>query len=187
MSRAKKIAELLIEEGISARAHFQIWWVLRSKALPTYLDTMNDYKHVDFFLVSGSGNYKLFFLSLSKIFDRDPRVAGISEFKRALRDEGYGSAALRIAKDLKVIEPYVKAVMGIRNRSLVHNEHAISRTKVYTVNGITPNQLRSVIEIVCESINLAARELGISNTIGDSDRFERATLNMLARLESGRT
>ena len=185
MSGAQKIVELLIEEGIAARAHFQIWWALRNLAIPRYLDTMNDHKHVDFFYAVSTGSYKLFLLALAKIFDRDSRVAGISEFKRALRAEGYGRVALQIAKDLKPIEPHVKAVMGIRNRSLVHNEQAITRTKVYSVNGITPNQLQGVIDTVCESINFAARELGVANTIGDSDRCHQATLNMLARLERG--
>ena len=185
MSTAHTITLLLIEEGIAARAHFQVWWALRNLALPKYLPTMNDTNYVDFFHASNSGHYKLFFLALSKIFDRDSRVAGISELKRALRSEGHGRIALRIAKELKPIEPLVKKLMGIRNRTIVHNEHSVPRTKVYKVNGITPNQLRQVIETVCGAINTTARELGITNTIFDSSRFEHATLGMLERLERG--
>jgi len=185
MSNAHAISLLLIEEGKSARAHFQVWWALRNLALPNLLPAMNDSNYVDFFHASGSGHYKLFFLALSKIFDRDSRVAGISELKRALRAEGHGRIALRIARELKPIEPLVKKVMSIRNQTIVHNEHSIPRTKVYKVNGITPNQLRHVIDTVCETISSAARDLGIANTIFDSNRFERATLNMLERLDRG--
>lgn len=185
MSRAQIITLQLIEEGTAARAHFQVWWALRNLALPKYLATMNDLNYVDFFQASNSGHYKLFFLALSKIFDRDSRVAGISELKRALRSEGQGSIALRIAKELKSIEPLVKRVMSIRNRTIVHNEHSMPRTKVYKINGITPNQLRLVIDTVCATINSAALGQGITNTIFENDRLELATLGMLERLDRG--
>ena len=104
----------------------------------------------------------------------------------ALCAEGKAAAAIRITEELKPFETHVKRVMSIRNRSVVHNEHAISRSKVYQVNGITPNQLRDLIDAACSSINGAARDLGIVNTIFESDRVERATLNMLETLQRGR-
>lgn len=83
MSTARVITEELIEEGMAARAHFQVWWTLRNLALPQYLSTMNNLDYVDFFHASNSGHYKLFFISLSKIFDRDDRVSGV----KALRED----------------------------------------------------------------------------------------------------
>lgn len=186
MSFAQKIIILLVEEGINARAHFQIWWALRNLSLPKYLPTMNNLDYVDFFHAANSGHYKLFFLALSKIFDRDGRVAGISELKRALRVEGKTKIALDIARQLKPVESHVKCVMRIRNRAVVHNEHIISRSKVYEINGITPNQLRDVIDATCGAINGAARALGISNTIFESDRAEQATLKLLDALDRAR-
>lgn len=185
MSTAHAITLLLIEEGIAARAHFQVWWALRNRAIPKYLPVMNDGNYVDFFHASNSGHYKLFFLALSKIFDRDTRVAGISELKKALRSEGHTHIALRIAKEMKPIEPFVKKLMRIRNQTIAHNEHSVSRARVYKINGITPNQLRQIVETVCGTINATARDLGITKTIFDSVRFEKATLSMLARLEHG--
>jgi len=185
MSTAHAITLLLIEEGSAARAHFQVWWALRNLAIPKYLCAMNDASYIDFFHASNSGHYKLFFLALSKIFDRDTRVAGISELKTALRSEGHTRIALRIAKELKPIEPFVKKLMSIRNQTIVHNEHSSLRSKVYKIHGITPNQLRQVVETVCGTINATASDLGITNTIFHSTRFENATLSMLERLERG--
>lgn len=182
MSSAHDITFRLVEEGINARAHFQIWWALRNLALPKYLPAMNNMDYVDFFHAANSGHYVLFFLALSKIFDRDSRVAGIKELKRSLRAEGKTKTAIEIARQLKPVESYVKRVMSIRNRSVVHNEHSIPRNMVYEVNGITPNQLREVIDAACNSINTAARALGIANTVFESDRAERATLNLLKAL-----
>ncbi|MGO4811890.1 hypothetical protein AB4156_20215 [Cupriavidus sp. 2MCAB6] len=185
MSSAHAITQHLIEEGTAAKAHFQIWWALRNLAIPKYLRTMSELSYVDFFHASNAGHYKLFFISLSKIFDRDDRVAGISQLKKALRAEGRTQCALRIARALKPLEPKIKSVLAIRNKTIAHNEYAIPRKKVYDVNGITPNELREIINVVCEVINGTARELGITNTIFDSDRGERATLAMLETLQKG--
>lgn len=186
MTSSTAIVHRLIEEGVTARSHFQVWWALRNQALPKYHKTMNDDSYVDFFRAANSGHYILFLLALAKIFDRDDRVAGIKELKRALRSEGKGGIANRIARELKPYEPQIKKVMSIRNRVIAHNEHSISRTKVYEINGITPNQLRDLIDAVCSSINEVAQELGIVNTIFDSYRSQSSTMNMLAVLERGR-
>jgi len=185
MTHLVNITEILIEEGIKARAHFQVWWALRNQALPKYHSAMNDFAYVDFFHAANSGHYTLFLLSLAKLFDRDPRVAGISELKRALRSNDKTTTALAVARFLKPHEAQVRRVMGIRNSSVVHNEHGISRNKVYELNGVTPNELRALIDSACAAINLVARELGIVNTIFESDRAERATLNMLETLACG--
>lgn len=185
MSKAKEIAHTLIEEGIKARAHFQVWWALRNKALPKYYDAMNDFAYVDFFHAANSGHYTLFLLSLAKIFDHDSRVAGIKEFCRALRAEGMNKSALAICHALKPHQGIVKKVMAIRNKSVVHNEHGITRSEVYELNGVTPNQIRDLIDVTCKSINEAASGLGLNNLIFDGDRAERATLNMLETLAKG--
>jgi hypothetical protein len=144
---------------------------------------MNDPAYVDFFHAANSGHYVLFFLALSKIFDQDRRVAGISELKRALHAEGNEKLAIEIERKLKPVEPYVKRLVSIRNRSVVHNEHAIPRDKVYEINGVTPNQLCEVIDATCNAINDAARRMGISNSIFESDRAQQATLNLLEALD----
>ncbi|KPJ64390.1 hypothetical protein AMJ44_12895 [candidate division WOR-1 bacterium DG_54_3] len=185
MSEARRIATTLIEEGIAARAHFQIWWVLRNKALPRFYDTMNNLEYVDFFHASNAGHYKLFLLALSKIFDRDTRVAGLSEFRRALAGEGRNDLSDYIEHRLSPFLDRIRAVVGIRSQSLVHNERALSREQVYQINGITPNQLRELIDVTCSTISHVASELGIRNTIFDSDRSERATMKMLEVLERG--
>lgn len=187
VSSAREIATILIEEGIAARAHFQVWWALRSLAIPRFLPTMSNRDCVDFFHASNSGHYKLFLLALSKIYDRDTRVAGLRMLRKQLQSEGRSDLARYIGTRLNPLRPRITAVMGIRSRSLVHNEHALPRTKVYKVNGITPNQLRQLIDETSGTINHVARELGIANTIFESDRGERATIRMLETLERGNT
>ena len=185
MSEARDITEHLIEEGTAARAHFQVWLALRNLAVQRLLPAMNDLSYVDFFHASNSGHYKLFFIALSKIFDRDQRVAGISELKKTLRADGRTDLALYIARELKPVEKLIVRMMRIRNKSIAHTERRMPRTQVYKINGITPNQIRQVIDQVCSVINHVATDLGISNTIFESDRLEKATLRMLETLRRG--
>jgi len=187
MSEARAIIEVLNEEGIAAHAHFQVWWVLRNLAIPRFLPTMNNLEYVDFFHASSAGHYKLFLLALSKIFDRDTRVSGLRELRRALEQEGCNDLAVYIGKELNPLRKHISAIIGIRNQSLVHNERVLPRTKVYQINGVTPNQIRSLIDKTTKAINYVASELGITNTIFDSDRAQRATIRMLETLQRGST
>ncbi|BBL24992.1 hypothetical protein [Comamonas terrigena] len=186
MTKAQKIASTLIEEGNKARAHFQVWWALRNKSLPKYYETMNDSSYVDFFHVSNSGHYTLFLLSLAKIFDRDSRVAGIQKFKQALCTEGMNELAESLSQALAPYQDTVENVMRIRNKSVAHNEHSITREDVYRLNGVTPNELQMLIDAACQAINETSRELGINNLIFDGNRAEKATFNMLKALSKGR-
>lgn len=185
MSTARQITRILIEEGTKARAHFQIWWTLRNLALPDYHSVMSQFRYVDFFHAANSGHYVLFWLALSKIFDRDDRVAGMSELRRALTSEGLQSSATRVEKALLPYQSHVQRIMAIRNRSVVHNEYALPRHRVYSLSGIKPDEIRDLIEVTCNTINGVARDLSMSDVIFDSNRAQEATLRMLETLRKG--
>lgn len=186
MTHARTITEHLIEEGKAARTHFQVWWALRKLAIPTYLETMNDRSYTEFFDASNSGHYKLFFISLSKIFDRDNRVAGIHKLTLALRAEGELNLADYVTHELKHLEPLIEHIMHIRNKQIAHNDLSIPVETLYKENGITPNQIREVIDETCDIINYAAEALGFSRRIFKNDRIELATLHMLDTLQRGK-
>ena len=177
-----KIIRDLIDEGIAARVHFQIWWALRNLALPDYYEAMNQYEYVDFFHASNSGHYKLFFIALSKIFDPDAKTSGIRSLKNALEDAGRSDLKNYIEAETANLTTLVQKVMKIRNQSVAHNQTDLSRRKVYKINGVSPNQIRELIDKTAKIINHVASQLGISNTIFKSDRAERATLKMLVTL-----
>lgn len=186
MSDARAIIEKLNEEGLAARAHFQIWWALRNLALPDFYDAMNDYSYVNFFHASNAGHYKLFFLALSKIFDRDARASGISNLREALRSEGHNSIADQLEKRLSPLTAVVARLMAIRNQTIVHNDRSLSPEKVYEINGITPDQVRDLINDTCATINEVARGLGVREGLFD-DRYDQATIAMLEALRRGKT
>lgn len=186
MALAVEILQHLIDEASAARAHYQVWWALRNLALPDFYDTMNDPAYVQFFHASNSGHYKLIFVAIGKIYDSDSRSAGISELKAALRVEGLDVIADKLQSDLSAATSQVSRLLAIRNRTVLHNEHAISRQQVYQLDGgITANEIRDLIETTTHAINSVADALGHSFRASVDRPYEQATLAMLERLRRG--
>lgn len=186
MTSALKILDHLIEEANAARAYFQVWWALRNLALPEFYDTMNDSKLVQFFHASNSGHYKLIFVALSKIYDSDTRSAGIAELKNTLRAEGRDDVADKLEADLAAVTSHVQRILGIRNRTVLHNEHSIDRAKVYEINGIKTDEIWDLIDKTSEAINSVAHALRHPFRVSVSRPYETATLAMLEQLRRGR-
>ena len=187
MNELFSVITSIIEDCKAANAHFQVWWVLRSLALPDYYDTMNEHRYVDFFHASNSGHYKLFYIALSKIYDRNERAVGIRELKKKLIESDYIDLAQYIDKELTPNTDLVKKIKTIRNQSIAHNQVGLSRTEVYKSNEITPNQIKAIIDKTIDVINTVSEDIGVNNLIFNNDRLERATFEMLKTLEKGRT
>jgi hypothetical protein len=188
MTSATEILDHIIEETNAARAHYQTWWALRNLALPDFYDTMNDDSYVQFFHASNAGHYKLIFVAIGKIYDSDTRSAGIRELKSALRAERHGAIADKLEADLAAATTQVSRILTIRNRSVLHNEHSISRKQVYELGGgITANEIRDAIDSTTNAINAVATALGHSSRVSVGKAHEEATLTMLERLRRGGT
>ena len=183
MSTVNTIVHHLIEEGKVARAHFQTWWPLRNLAIPEFLPAMNKWEYVDFFHVSNTGHYKMIFFALSKIFDRDTRASGFASLKAALRAENRTALADYVEAELSPLTERVARIDTIRNQTMAHNQTGLIRKEIYEANGITPNEICELIDKTCAVINHVARELGISEIIFESKRFEDATLALLRALQ----
>ena len=187
MNELTNVISSIIEECKAANAHFQVWWALRSVALPDYYDTMNEYRYVDFFHAANAGHYKQFNIALSKIFDRDERAAGIRKLKHILIENNYQELAEYVDRELSPLTNTVKKIKNIRNQTIAHNQVDLTREQVYENNEITPNQIRNVVLKTVAVVNKVSEDLAINNLIFDNDRLEKATMVMLKTLEKGRT
>jgi hypothetical protein len=186
MTELINVISSIIEECKAANSHFQVWWALRNLALPEYYDTMNERRYVDFFHASNSGHYKLLYLALSKIYDRDERAAGIRKLRNRLIDNNYHDQAKYVDKELIPLTSMVRKIKTIRNQTIVHNQSDLPRKQVYKNNEITPNQIRDVVIKTVNVINNVSKEIGVSNHIFDNDRLEKATMEMLKTLQKGK-
>jgi hypothetical protein len=148
---------------------------------------MNKWEYVDFFHLSNSGHYKMIFFALSKVFDRDTRASGFASLKAALHAENRAALAEYVEAELSPLTARVARIDTIRNQTVAHNQTGLIRKEIYEANGVTPNEIRELIDKTCTVINQVARELGMSEIIFESMRFEEATLALLKALQGNHT
>jgi hypothetical protein len=192
VNELRDLLNRIADSANAAQAHYQIWFTLRGngKALPSYYNDMNDHRYVDFFHASNSGNYKLMFLELGCLFDTDTRAASFRNLKEALKKEGRHDLIERINTKLSPFSKLVSSALTIRSKLIAHKEVGAESEHVHSINGVVPNEIGQLLNIASSLINEIDVEL-FGNTgclmATTTDRFERATFEMLEVLRNGRS
>ena len=170
------------EEAMKSCTYFHTWWSLANVALPKYRSTMSDDAYVDFFHACSSGFLALTFVSLAKLLDRDPKALGLSQLRSMLTDHGFYEEAELIESGLKAHEKVASRILAIRNRTVSHNEHGVTRDEVFKRYGVTPDEIREFVEAVRIVLNEVGRRLGWPTEISAGQRQEQAAMALLRRL-----
>lgn len=192
MEDVENLLTRIVDSANAAQAHYQIWFTLRGngKALPAYYDDMNDYRYVDFFHASNSGNYKLMFLELGCLFDPDTRAASFRNLKASLEANGRNDLVVQINDRLAPFGELVSKALTIRSKLIAHKEVGASSVEVHKTNGVVPNEIGRLLNTCCELLNdIDADLFGENGTrrATVTDRFERATFSLLDVLRIGRS
>jgi hypothetical protein len=192
MEEIRILLRRLADTASAAQAHYQIWFTLRGdgKALPTYYQDMNDYRYVDFFHAGNAGHYKLMFLELGCRFDSDSRAASFRNLKNALTAKGHIEIVTRIDSVLQPFNDLVSNALTIRSRLIAHRELSATSEVVHQENPVIPNDVGKLLRKCCALINEIDTQL-----FGDTgcriatttDRFERATFELLEVIRNGRS
>ena len=179
------------EEAKKSRMYFHTWWGLVNRALPEHASTINDWSYVDFFHAANSGFFELIFVSLSKLFDRtksgNQEALGFRRFRKMLKQQGYVEEAHLIEQRLSPKADLVKRIRSIRDRTISHNEAALTREAVFEQYGITPDEIRELIHDICNVLNEVGRRIGYPTGISDGEHSERAVIALLQALRRGRS
>ena len=191
MDEIKKLLKRIADSVNAAQAHYQIWFTLRGQgeALPEYYDDMDDYRYVDFFHASNAGHYKLMFIELGCLFDTDTRAASMRNLKTKLAHAGLDELVSKINITLKDYRQLVSNILTIRSTLIAHKEIDALSGEVHTKNGIIPNEVGKLIGGCCVLINELNEKLFHDHQplTGETDRFERATFELLEVLRKGRS
>lgn len=180
-----KVIKDLVQEGMAARASYQIWSALRQEAFPDYEDTLNQPDYRDFFSTSSSAHFKLIFISLVKIFDFGSKTSSIDNLKKALKKANRVDLVTYIEEKLGNQKEIHERIKKIRNQSIAHNQRNLSKQEVYKMNPVKPDELRPFVDETCEVINQLAQEFGLS-TMFTSDRVKQSTLKVLRTLKAAK-
>lgn len=170
------------EDASAACAYFHTWWGLRNVSLPKYHAAMTDLAYIDFFHTANTGFLKLTFVSLAKLFDLNVRSLGLRRLRVSLTVAGFSNEASLIEDHMATHSDLVSRIRSIRNKSVSHNEAAMTRDEVYDRYGVTPDEIRSLIAEVCDVLNTVDSRLGSPTRISDGSRNERSVLALLERL-----
>ena len=179
------------EEAKKSRMYFHTWWGLVNRALPEHASTINDWSYVDFFHAAKSGFFELIFVSLSKLFDRtkfrNQEALGFRRFRKMLKQQGYVEEAHLIEQRLSPKDDLVSRIRSIRGRTISHNDAVLTREAVFRQYGITPDEVRELIDDICEVLNEVGRRIGHPNGISDGELSERAVIALLETLRRGKS
>lgn len=176
----------------SAMAHYQIWFSLRGdgKAIETHLNDMNDSRYVDFFHAANSGNYKLMFIEVACLFDSDDRTQSINNLKLLMKENGLSNISDKFENKLKPYTTLVSNIKTIRGKVIAHKEAGIDPSELYKKHGIVPDDIRDLLNLTAELLSELETVLtnnSSSCSVGPTDRWERATFNLLDSLHAERS
>lgn len=183
--------ESVRDSSVSAMAHYQIWFTLRGKekAIKNHFDDMDDHRYVDFFLAANSGNYKLMFIETACLFDSDPKTHNIRSLKTLLNNNDLNELVNKFNNRLSSYTDLVSNIKTIRSRIIAHKEAGVDPQELYKKHGMKPDDIKdllhTVAELLCE-VESKLNNNSSSSTCGVTDRWERATFNLLEVLHNGR-
>lgn len=180
--KPEDIIKNLVQEGMAARASYQIWSALRKQeSFDQYEEILTGDDYKAFFNTSSSTHFKLIFISLGKIFDSDSRTSSIETLKKALEKADRVDLVTHIEEKLGNRKQIRERIKKIRHQSIAHNQGNLSKEEIYKTNSITPDELCCFIDETCEVINYLASVFGLS-TMFMSDRVKQSTLKVLSAL-----
>ena len=189
MTEAVKLPEALQrvqEDASAARAYFHTWKALdMARGDAGLLAAMNDHRHVDFFITTMDGCFRLAFLSLRKMFDRNGRTVSLGLMSRKLGEDDHADLAQEIEDLLANHGDTIGKIKLVTNKTVAHNDLAASSEILEEAN-VTPDQIEGLIDASCRVLNRIAERIGSSDRISEGERHELAAQSLLETLHDGR-
>lgn len=180
----RDIIKHLVHEGIAAISYYQVYSVLRKKEYLAQQEILGHGDFKDYFHASHTAHFKMIFITLGKIFDKDPKAASMKELIKALKKEEKDDLVTHIENKLgpqtdihKRIDT-IKKIEEIRNKSIAHNQRNPSKKEIYENNPVERDELGCFIGVTCEVINHLASKFDLSG-ISTSGRAKRSMLKIL--------
>ena len=176
----------ILAETSVACGFFHTWKAIDlAKGDPKLLATMNDSRHVDFFLLSMEGNFRLYFLSLGKMFDKNRRAINLRRLQKLLHQNGYENLASEVKKIYTNHSNTIEKIWIIRKKVVAHIDPD-SIDKVFEEAEITPDEIEETIDAARDVLNKISSEFGHPNGISSGKRNREAVQNLLENLRKCR-
>lgn len=174
-----------IEMSINeASSHYEIWWALGfSENREKYRDV---FEHADFnyFLhTSYVANEIAMFMALSRTFDSCDKSSRMRELKVQLNEAGIDHLAKDIDEALLPHQSIVKKVLDIRSQLIAHTQMDQTDSSVLKRNGITPKEIKELIETAKAVLMKVSSTLRVNNLCYKKGFHNESTLHVLSKLK----
>ena len=163
--------------------NYEIWWVYKSTdTRPEYLDTMNRYTL--FFQTSLSAHFVALLVDLYRLYETRKDTYNIPMFLELLRKQQavHGDVMAKLEQVYAKAKPLWVKVSVLRNKAFGHRSNAHSVSEVFAEAGVTPNELRNLVELTRDLLNSATQaSAGTTHAFNLSSRDD--TLRLLEALK----
>ncbi len=147
---------------ITASSNYEIWWVyIGGETRRLYIDDMNDY--VDFFRSSIHAHFVATVIALYRLYESRNDTYNIPRFLYHCREKKLldDTVIKNFEIEVRSVKPIWKKVNILRNKAFAHRTQELSLDDVFSEAGITPNQIRDLIENSKFFLNKLSTELGL--------------------------
>lgn len=179
-----------LRHGVSnACLNYDIWWVYKSKTYrPMYVGTMNRY--LEFFSTSLHAHFVALLVALYPLYETRRDTFNIPRLLKLLAKEDAISAhtldnATRLYDEAK--PPWLKVCI-LRNEVFAHFSELSSVEQVFKDAGVTPNELKRLLELTKRLLNTVTRALDGSVhafNLGASEATVRVLEDLASRHRKG--
>jgi hypothetical protein len=129
------------------------------------------------------------FIETACLFDSDKKTHNIRNLKHFLRNNNLNELADKFENKLAPYSELVSNVKTIRSKLIAHREANLDPKELYKKHGIKPDDIKNLLNIVSEllrEIELFLTNNSSFSTCSVTDRWEKATFNLLKVLRNGR-
>lgn len=178
------ISELRHTVTVAGLNH-DIWWVYKSKnTRPAYIETMNRYSL--FFQTSIHAHFVALLVALYRLYETRDDTFNIPSLLKILKEQrALAEATLQLLDGVyKEAKPLWIKVSILRNKAFGHGSVAQTVEQVFNEAGVTPDELRDLVEMTQRLLNELTRAWDNSShafNLGARDD----TLRLLQNLKDG--
>lgn len=138
-----------------AGLNYEIWWVYKSKdTRPTYVETMNRYSLL--FKTSIHAHFVALLVELYRLYETRDDTFNIPSLLKILKDQGQlPDATIELLDGIykKEAKPLWIKINILRNKAFGHRSVAHTVEEVFKEAGVTPDELRDLVEVTKKLLN----------------------------------
>lgn len=156
---------LFTQATLCAGARFEVWESLAiARGDDEFVDKVRDSNLFDYVETSCVGLRVAAMLSLSHVYDTNPRAANLMRFWKSIKGETgvFDSSDLaRVDQIFELLKPGLTALKNIRNSDVAHKSVKDDVDQVYDEAGLTPAKFKEMVMLTSEVLTVINKKFQV--------------------------